>query len=216
MSKTVNIGKVTVFDHPEATKEQSLKILEEAAETVEAFKEWERNNANVNKGALCNEIADTIQACANLIAALGVEDFTECMEICKKRNIKRGRITEKQALDADGVPIKIDDKLYFVGGGNTPLKCVGFHPDGDIIFMDWEETGTMAYENATAFTHKKPDSWEQLEEDAKKSGAAYWGCDGDHCFECEHGLTQTKKTCTVNKHIDLIRRAKALAGVDDE
>lgn len=97
MSKTVNIGEVTVFDNPEPTKEQALKILEEAAETVEALKNWDESLCSPPaKEALIDEIADTIQACANLIAALGVDDFTGRMEICKKINIARGRITVEE------------------------------------------------------------------------------------------------------------------------
>lgn len=112
-----------------------------------------------------------------------------------------------EALDAGGAPIKVGDKLYFVGGDDTPLKCVGFHPDGDIIFMDWEETGTIAYENATAFTHKKPDSWEQLEKDAILNPY-------DYC--CIRGISIENGLVWKLKAKDLIRRAKALAGVGDE
>ncbi|CDD67569.1 putative uncharacterized protein [Eggerthella sp. CAG:368] len=94
--KTINVGEVAVFDYPEATKEQALKILEEAAETVEAFKRWDKSRLSTSSVALYYEIADTIQACANLIAAIGVDDFTDCMEICKQRNIERGRITVEE------------------------------------------------------------------------------------------------------------------------
>lgn len=98
MNKTVNIGEVTVFDNPEPTKEQALKILEEAAEVVEAFKEWDKeyNNLSHPESKLKDEIADVIQSCANLIAALGLGDFTSRMEVCKRRNIYRGRITVEE------------------------------------------------------------------------------------------------------------------------
>lgn len=95
--KTINVGEVAVFDHTESTKEQALKILEEAAETVEAFKNWDESLCSPPaKEALMDEIADTIQACANLIAAIGVDNFTDCMELCTKRNIERGRITVEE------------------------------------------------------------------------------------------------------------------------
>ena len=118
---------------------------------------------------------------------------------------------QPEALDADGVAIKAGDKIYFSVGDDTPLKCIGFDYDGDVIFTDWEETGTIAYENATAFTHKKPDSWEQLEKDM--SAGAY-----DYCATLL-GI-DTRKTLTSEDNEafaeDIIRRAKALAGVDDE
>lgn len=56
---------------------------------------------------LVDEIADTVQACVNIVAAIGLESLIPAMESCKDRNIMRGRITEKQALDADGVPIEV-------------------------------------------------------------------------------------------------------------
>lgn len=126
---------------------------------------------------------------------------------------------QPEALDADGVPIKVRDKVYFVGGDGTPLKCIGFYADGDVIFRDWEETGTIAYESPTVFTHKKPDSWEQIEADEKKSSVEYWGCEDEDehlCFGCEHSFMKTGKTCTMNKYVDLFRRAKALAGISDD
>ena len=124
-----------------------------------------------------------------------------------------------EALDADGVPIELGDKLYFVEGDDTPLKCIGFDDYGNVTFTDWEQTGTIAYENPTVFTHKKPDSWEQIETDEKKDITEYWGCEGKddkYCFECEHGLMKTRNSCRTNKYIDLFRRAKALAGISDD
>lgn len=122
------------------------------------------------------------------------------------------RPEQPEALDADGAPIKAGDKIYFVGGDGTPLKCKGNGGGGDVIFTDWEETGTVSYENGAAFTHEKPDSWEQLEKDAELVG-----------FEYCHGVMRLgDDTPSVHrerrkiKAEDIIRRAKALAGVDDE
>ena len=114
---------------------------------------------------------------------------------------------QPKPLDADGVPIEVGDKLYFVYGDGTPLKCVGFNYDGDVIFRGWEETETFEYENAAVFTHKKPDSWEQLEKDAILNPY-------DYC--CIRGISIENGLVWKLKAKDLIRRAKALAGVDDE
>ena len=40
---------------------------------------------------LMDEIADTIQACCNLAAALGVTDMTQHLARCEVRNRSRGR-----------------------------------------------------------------------------------------------------------------------------
>ena len=63
-------------------------------------------------------------------------------------------------LDADGIEIKPGDKIYFKGcaDGET-LKCVsvGRQPL-PVEFIDWEETGTSAYEDGAVFTHRRPKS----------------------------------------------------------
>ena len=108
-SKWVRVGSVRRFDHLEADKAQALKVLEEAAEVVEAWKEWEWTDQHLpNPSAdfdmviahneaghdLLDECADVIQATLNLVAALGVEDFLPYMKACERRNRERGRITD--------------------------------------------------------------------------------------------------------------------------
>lgn len=128
---------------------------------------------------------------------------------------------QPEALDADGVPIKVGDELYLTDGFIIKLKCVGFSNDGLVKVTNWgsSEGWVPILVEANELTHKKPDSWEQIEADEKKSGAEYWGCEGEDehpCFGCEHSFMKTGKTCTMNKYVDLFRRAKALAGFDDE
>lgn len=216
--KTINVGEVTVFDHVEPNKEQALKPLEEAAEVFGAWQEWNETKNIADAMRVIDEISDTIQACVNLASALGAIDLSYVMENCKKRNIERGRITEEkpEALDADGVPIEVGDKIYLVGADGTPLKCVGLYHNGDVLFRDWEETGAITDKNATAFTHKKPDSWEQLEYDIDKTDCVYFGMGkADSCEGCK-AFEHSELTCVEKKSKDIIRRAKRLAGVEDE
>lgn len=108
-SKWVQMGSVRRFDSVESDKAQALKVLEEAAEVVEAWKDWERTDQHLpNPSAdldmviahdeaeqnLLDECADVIQATLNLVAALGVEDFRPLMKECERRNRERGRITD--------------------------------------------------------------------------------------------------------------------------
>lgn len=217
--KTINVGEVAVFDNVEPNKEQALKPLEEAAEVFGAWQEWNETKRAVDAVRVIEEIADTVQACVNLASAMGAESLIYAMRECKKRNIVRGRITDglPEALDADGVPIEVGDKIYFVEGDDTPLKCMGFDIYGCVIFTDWKETGTIAYENPIAFTHKKPDSWEQLEEDiAAQNECIYFGMGkASTCNGCK-AIYDSTLTCEEKKAKDIIRRAKALAGVKDE
>lgn len=101
----VKLTSVRTFPHVAPNKAQALKVLEEASETVEAFKKWfladgfQQCNAekvpadwaDAEFSDLMDEIADTIQACCNLAASLGVTDLTPYLARCEERNRKRGR-----------------------------------------------------------------------------------------------------------------------------
>lgn len=104
----VKLTSVRTFPNAEPTKAQALKVLEEASETVEAFKKWFLANgfqkcnaekvpadfADAEFNDLMDEIADTIQASCNLAASLGVTDLTPYLARCEERNRRRGRYDE--------------------------------------------------------------------------------------------------------------------------
>ena len=98
----IKLGSVRAFPHAKPDKAQALKVLEEASETVEAFKQHseavaydpECVYAESSHRGLMDEIADTIQACCNLAAALGVTDLTPYLARCEERNRRRGRYGE--------------------------------------------------------------------------------------------------------------------------
>lgn len=99
-SKWVRVGSVRRFDHVKPDKAQALKPLEEAAEVLEAWKDWDAFVASGEaEHDLLDECADVIQATLNLVAALGVEDFRPYMKACERRNRGRGRITDGEAVD---------------------------------------------------------------------------------------------------------------------
>lgn len=97
----IKLGGVRAFPGAVPDKAQALKVLEEAAEVVEAFKRANpgdvlpvaRQFPDCNKRILplVDEIADTIQASCNLAAALGVTDLTPHLAACEERNRERGR-----------------------------------------------------------------------------------------------------------------------------
>ena len=131
----------------------------------------------------------------------------------------------KLPLDADGIAISPGDKIYFSGDPESEtLKCiaVGCSPY-PVEFTDWEETGTTAWEEGLAFTHRQPtpelpDSWEKLEEDTRKQSCSYFGLDLPPalCDDCPHGSRQTGRACWQNARLDMIARAKKLAGIEEE
>lgn len=92
----VKLGAVRAFPGAVPDKAQALKPLEEAAEVFGAWQLMRDTvesglNAKYEKADLIDEIADTIQACCNLAAALGVYDLTPYLARCEERNRERGR-----------------------------------------------------------------------------------------------------------------------------
>lgn len=90
----MKLGNVLSFPGAKPDKAQALKVLEEAAEVVEAFKQRDPRDVSHIGYATANvldEIADTIQASCNLAAALGVTDLTPYLARCEERNRRRGR-----------------------------------------------------------------------------------------------------------------------------
>ena len=92
----INVGVVKPFPNVKPTKEQALKVLEEAAEV---FGAWQEDDKGANcwkeidhlSEALLDEIADLIQATCNLSASMGITDLRPYMKRCEQRNKARGR-----------------------------------------------------------------------------------------------------------------------------
>lgn len=92
----IKLGGVRAFPNVKPDKAQALKPLEEAADVFAAWQEYECGideqwSSESLKRFLMDEIADTIQACCNLAASLGVTDMTPHLARCEVRNRSRGR-----------------------------------------------------------------------------------------------------------------------------
>lgn len=124
----------------------------------------------------------------------------------------------QSVLDADGMEIKVGDTVWhhsgFAHGVVTSIDA------GSLM-------GTVRYVNGGAefrdaakdLTHTRPDSWERLEEDAVKGVCEYTGAEpsafGAHdCDTCRFFGEHGKLICEQLMALDLVRRAKALAGVE--
>lgn len=92
----VKIGFVPTFPDAQPTKEQALKIREEAAEVYSAWQVYTTWNGLGSRGValdtLVDECADVITATCNLLAALGVDNLTDAIDRCRLRNEMRGRL----------------------------------------------------------------------------------------------------------------------------
>ena len=96
---SVRIGKVETFEDARPDKQQALKVVEEAAEVFGAWQAWDAVDYGMATADedeawrhLVGECADVAQAVANLLFALGVEDFRPQMALCAERNRERGRM----------------------------------------------------------------------------------------------------------------------------
>lgn len=119
-----------------------------------------------------------------------------------------------KVLDADGVEIKVGDTVWFrslpTGALMRKATVTGFGEhslDGPLATLK-DEAGRTWHIDPKKVTHVQPDSWERLEEDAKKGNCEYLGRSQSSCDGC---YLNGKSACDEYVRIDLIRRAKALA-----
>lgn len=127
-------------------------------------------------------------------------------------NGERVKRPEPKVLDADGVEIHVGDTVWHEDG--TMLRVDGFGgiEDGETIVNVHIIRGATPWRavRSLSLTHTGPDSWEKLEEDAE-SIRQIIGCNfGDFS---PSDFKQSGDSLQ-DRVIDLIRRAKALTGVE--
>ena len=129
-------------------------------------------------------------------------------------------------LDADGEPIHIGDVLYSRGNECRVVSitvkadeaCVGAHTD-DGVFLPSVNPKYLSRENLEPLEPEPDDSWEKLEEDMMKGVACLYfgGVESTvACWDCPYGIQQTGAPCWKNERIDILKRAKKLAGIEEE
>lgn len=115
-----------------------------------------------------------------------------------------------EVVDENGVPFRTGDKVYDCVGNELTVKEVNFDDDEEFpehtVWCGEYMHGHKLVHTPDSLTHARPDSWERLEEDA--AGGAK-----DYC--AEHGIEPTRAhEYGQAKALDLVCRAKALAGVE--
>lgn len=120
--------------------------------------------------------------------------------------------------DAEGREIPLGTEvLYRLNGEMSEVAGFVYLPNEDrwvvIIYGSFTHYGT------SDFLLFPPDSWEKLEEDAKMAKV----CDYAHAPRDEYGITvcrdcrfQKSKSCRQEMLLDMIARAKKLAGIEEE
>lgn len=127
-----------------------------------------------------------------------------------------------KVLDADGVPIKVGDIVYR-DDDPEPLQ-VDLIYDGSTGYCTVrlkDSAGIYKSADAPRLSHKKPeppDSWEKLEKDARKTACVYAPAphDEDGLTTCDGCPFQKSESCSNEMTIDLVERAKKLAGIEEE
>ena len=131
----------------------------------------------------------------------------------------------KLPLDADGVPIRICDKVDIDGDCMTVLGYRKYNGTLHLIVKKMESSITFTPEPSKIHHWcVKPDSWEKLEEDAAKEVCAYAGApfsivdqDRYSCTGCRFDDCSSRKTsCWLQMNSELMARAKKLAGIEEE
>lgn len=109
------------------------------------------------------------------------------------RKGKRVKRPAPKVLDADGVEIEVGDSMYVANNGDGPYTVCNIDESIDRIELFWHENrNERLFIPANRLTYTRPDSWERLEMDAELND----------------------ETGIVGGNLDIVRRAKALAGVE--
>lgn len=116
-----------------------------------------------------------------------------------------------EVLDADGVPIKVDDTVWHEDGSELHVIGFGGAQDGETMLVVEYVAGPTKWGEVRCLsvTHTRPDSWERLEEDIKypcRYAEEVKGSKLNSCSECPWFSEVMAR--------DIVRRAKALAGVE--
>ena len=136
---------------------------------------------------------------------------------------KRVKRPAPEVLDADGVLIKVDDTVWHEDGSELHVIGFGDVQDGETMLVVEYAAGPTKWGEVRCLsvTHTRPDSWEQLEEDARKGACEYAGAylkrdtiDSHECDGCRCDADGYGPTCEQQMALDIIRRVKKLAGVE--
>lgn len=116
-------------------------------------------------------------------------------------------------LDANGREVPLDTRELVYRGETRYVYNIAFIPTGNV----WSASLAGVTNRARLSACTLPDSWERLEEDAGKDACEYFNqtCSAS-CSACPAKSDETDPRICFNVIArDLVRRAKALAGVSD-
>ena len=176
--------------------------------------------------AVADEVADTLSAYemnTNARWYSAVEDGAE--SDCKAEYEMISRYWLPRPRFDDGEPVQFGDEFY-CGNSQTTVgdtwnvKRMTFYSNGNTIVADNRFSSTMLAPCERLRRPEPPDTWERLTvdiEDCDGSACRYFGMNEEEgrapCSGCKAYNDETD--CTVQVMLDLVRRAKKLAGVEE-
>lgn len=168
---------------------------------------------DVVKVPTCGAIpAEAIEFTAGKVQVKDAEDGDWNTSMRAVQPLKR---PAPKVLDADGVEIKVGDTVWHCNGLASGVVT---SIDADSLMHTTryvDESGAEFRDAARNLTHTRPDSWGLLEEDAAKEPCFYFGFADKPCDDGAGCPANKLGNCSKLKASDIIRRAKALAGVEE-
>lgn len=119
-----------------------------------------------------------------------------------------------EVLDADGAPIKVGDTVY-CDGEDEPLRVSHITDSIKVTLID--DHASYYTVKPSRLSHERPDSWERLEEDARKTACNYAPAprNEDGLTTCDGCRFQKSESCGNEMTLDVVERAKKLAGIEE-
>lgn len=157
------------------------------------------------------------------IRAAGIDGIAYPAGAVSLDGLTRTEPEPEPVLDRDGVPIEVGDTVWHEADG-TELHVIGFQheEDGERIVTVERVRGPIDWDGCRrlSLSHVRPDSWERLAEDARNGLCDYWSCHDARCVDCPatvDGKDPAQRygtdSCAHAMAVDIVARAKALAGV---
>ena len=113
--------------------------------------------------------------------------------------------------DANGREVPLDTRELVFDGERRSVMCYLYGPTTRKWYVEFAGGGERPHLSDCTL----PDSWERLEKDAANDPCAYFGCgDGSIYSKCP-SCPAYGDDCGPAMAQDVVRRAKALAGVDE-
>lgn len=131
---------------------------------------------------------------------------------------ERVKRPEPEALGADGKPIKVGETVWY-DGKEYVVDRVYVVRDGDCsVDLEFGDLRSMTNVWPQLIDHNPPDTQERIDEDKRKTHAAYWGCDTNiTCSDCPAVIDGMKPyeyygvlNCRVAQGMDIARRKHEL------